>query len=320
MASFRRLIMTKTEFTEAKKGLAIDLDEKVESSRQKLLRDKETYKQKKKVYKISKKLFKQEYKAKKQFLVNDFEGNHEKETKIKEKYLSLEEIESLRKKQQLPFYLHSEEVFNMVTHIVGGGLSVIGLILGIIFSILKKPEDTVCLISMIVFGITSIVLYAVSSIYHGLNINKGKRVFQVLDHCTIYILIAGTYVPISLIGLADHTPYQYILLGIVILLAALGVVLNATMMRKMVVKVISMILYIAIGWGIIFFYPWLVQGSLGISGTWLLIGGGITYTVGSILYGIGSKRRYWHSIFHIFVIGGTVLQYLCVLLYGVIGL
>ncbi len=312
--------MTKTEFKEAKKGLSIERDEKIESARQNLVRQKEEYKKKKNAYKISKKICKQEYLAKRQFLRNDFSGNHEKETKVKERYLSQEEISQLRKKQQLPFYLHSEEIFNMVTHIVGGGLSVIGLILGVLFSVLKKPGDIVCLLSMIIFGITSITLYAISSIYHGLHINKGKRVFQVLDHCTIYILIAGTYVPITLIGLADHMPYNVILLAVVVLLAILGVVLNATMMRKTVVKVISMILYIAIGWGIIFFYPWLVDGCLGIGGTWLLIAGGITYTVGSILYGIGSKKRYWHSIFHIFVIGGTVFQYLCVLLYGVIGL
>ncbi len=312
--------MTKTEFVEAKKGLAVDRDERIENSRQNLLLDKKAYKEKKKFYREQKKLYKQEYLAKKQFLKNDFSGNHEKETKIKERYLSQEEISQLRKKQLLPFYLHSEEIFNMVTHIVGGGLSVIGLILGVIFSVLKKPGDMVSLISMIIFGITSITLYVISSIYHGLHINRGKRVFQVLDHCTIYILIAGTYVPITLIGLADHMPYNVILLSVVVLLAVLGVVLNATMMRKILVKVISMILYIAIGWGIIFFYPWLVTGSLGISGTWLLIGGGITYTVGSILYGIGSKKRYWHSIFHIFVIGGTLLQYLCVLLYGIIGL
>ncbi len=312
--------MTKTEFKEAKKGLSIERDEKIESARQNLVHQKEEYKKKKKAYKISKKIYKQEYLAKRQFLRNDFSGNHEKETKVKERYLSQEEISQLRKKQQLPFYLHSEEIFNMVTHIVGGGLSVVGLVLGVIFSLLKKPGDTVSLLSMIIFGITSITLYAISSIYHGLHINKGKRVFQVLDHCTIYILIAGTYVPITLIGLAEHMPYNVILLGVVVLLAILGVVLNATMMRKMVVKVISMILYIAIGWGIIFFYPWLVDGCLGIGGTWLLIAGGITYTVGSILYGIGSKKRYWHSIFHIFVIGGTIFQYLCVLLYGVIGL
>ncbi len=319
MAIFQ-IFMTKIEFTEAKKGLSIERDEKIEDSRLQLLEEKKRYLEKKKNYKQSKKLIKQEYAAKKQFLKNDFSGNHEKETKIKEKYLSKEEISELRKKQQLPFYLHSEEIFNMVTHIVGGGLSLIGLILGVVFSLLKKPGEFMPLLSMIIFGVTSITLYAISSIYHGLHINKGKRVFQVLDHCTIYLLIAGTYVPVTLLGLADFTPWNYVILAVVVLLAVLGVVLNATMMRKMPVKVISMILYIAIGWGIIFFYPFLVQGGMGFTGTWLLIGGGITYTVGSILYGIGSKKRYWHSIFHIFVIGGTLLQYLGVFLYCIAGL
>ena len=102
-------------------------------------------------------------------------------------------------------------------------------------------------------------------------------------------------------------------------LAILGVVLNATRMRKFVVKVISRIIYIALGWSIICFYPILVA-SLGLSSVWLLIGGGIAYTVGSILYGIGSKKKYWHSIFHIFCLVGTLLQFLSVLLYPVIGL
>lgn len=312
--------MTKNEYIETKKGLEVELDEKIENSYQVLKSHKETYKQKKAEYKQAKKIYKQEYKAKKQFLKNDFAGNHEKVTKIKEKYLSPDEILALRKKQQLPFYLRSEEIFNMVTHIVGGGLGIIGLIISIICSLIYKPGDVVCLVSMIIFGITTITLYAISSIYHGLRINKAKAVFQVLDHCTIYILIAGTYLPVTLLGLNGHQPYNYAVLIVAIVLAITGVAINGTMMRKTVVKVISMILYIAIGWGIIFFYPWLITDPFGISGTWLLIGGGITYTVGSILYGIGSKRRYWHSIFHIFVIGGTLLQYLCVLLYGVINL
>ena len=310
--------MTKIEYSEAKKGLGVERDEKIEDARRLLLTQKEEYKKKKEEYQQAKKIYKQEYAAKRLFLKNDFTGHHE--VGVKEKYLSHEDIAELRKKKQLPFYLHSEEIFNMVTHIVGGGLSLVGMVLGILFSLYYHPGNLVYLLSMIIFGVTSITLYTISSIYHGLHINEGKRVFQVLDHCTIYILIAGTYVPVTLIGLADHTPWNYVILSVVVLLAVLGVVLNATMMRKIPVKVISMILYIAIGWGIIFFYPWLVEGAFGLGGTWLLIGGGITYTVGSILYGIGSKKRYWHSIFHLFVIGGTVLQYLCVLLYGVIGL
>ncbi len=312
--------MTKTEYIEAKKGLANEHNQKIEAYQEELLAHKKEYKQQVKEYQRRLKLMKEEYAAKKQFLKNDFSGNHEKETRIKEKYLSADEIAALREKKNLPFYLRSEEIFNMVTHIVGGGLSIIGMVLAIIFSILLHPGDAISLISMIIFGVTSITLYSVSSIYHGLRINRGKMVFQIIDHCTIYVLIAGTYVPVTLLGLAAYQPYNFIILGVVVSLAILGVVLNATMMRKVVVKVISMILYIAVGWGIIFFYPWLIQGPMGAMGTWLLILGGITYTIGSILYGIGSKKRYWHSIFHMFVVGGTVFQFLSVFLYCICGL
>lgn len=312
--------MTKTEFIEAKKGLLIDKEEKIENERDNLRKQKEILREQKKEFKRIKKLYNDEYIAKKQFLKNDFLGNHQVETKIKEKYLSIDEIAALREKQKLPFYLRSEEIFNMVTHIVGGGLSFIGMILSVIFTIIYKNSDWLTIISMLVFGVASITLYSISSIYHGLRINKGKSVFQVLDHCTIYILIAGTYFPVTLLGLDNIFPYNIVLLAVVIILATLGVVLNATMMRKKIVKVISMVLYIAIGWGVIGFYPFMVDGNMGFNGTWLLIGGGIAYTVGSILYGIGSKKRYWHSIFHIFVDIGTILQFLSVFLYCVIGL
>lgn len=312
--------MTKTEYIEAKRGLAAEHNQKIEACQEDLLLHKKEYQNQIREYKRRLKLMKEEYLAKKQFLKNDFSGNHEKETKIKEKYLSPDEIALLREKRKLPFYLRSEEIFNMVTHIVGGGLAIIGLVLSIIFSCILHPGDSIALLSMIIFGVTSITLYSVSSIYHGLRINRGKMVFQIIDHCTIYVLIAGTYVPVTLLGLASYKPYNYIILGVVVLLAILGVVLNATMMRKMVVKVISMILYIAVGWGIIFFYPWLIAGPMGMMGTWLLILGGITYTIGSILYGIGSKKRYWHSIFHMFVVLGTVFQFLSVFLFCICGL
>ena len=170
---------------------------------------------------------------------------------------------------------------------------------------------------MIVFSLTMIALYTISAVYHGLYVNRGKRVLQVLDHCTIYLLIAGTYTPYVLLSLSSIAPYHYVFLGGIYLLSILGIVLNATMMRKMVVKVISMILYILIGWSVLPFYPLLVE-SLTLTGTWILIGGGISYTVGSILYGIGSKKKYFHSIFHLFVLLGSLLQYVSILIYGVI--
>jgi hemolysin III len=233
--------------------------------------------------------------------------------------LSDEEMASLRKANKLPSYTRGEEIFNSVTHIVGGGLGVIGLIVGVIFAAILAPSHPAETWAMAIFGLAMVTLYTMSAIYHGLHINKAKKVFQIIDHCTIYFLISGTYTPICLICLTSIAPWNYVLMAIVYLLDALGIVLNATMMDKFPVKVISNILYLLTGWIVVFFYPVLIN-SIGMTGIWLLIGGGIAYTVGSIFYAIGHNVKYFHSIFHLFVILGTVLQYLAILLYGVIGL
>ena len=279
---------------------------------------KEEFKQEKKDIKEERRTNKEDFLGKKEFLRGKFLGKHKK-GKDREKERSTEELYNLRRKYKLPRYTRGEEIFNRVSHIVGAGMGLIRLVLSIIFSLKLRPGDNLILWSRITFSLTSVFLYANSAIYHGLYVNRGKTVFQVLDHCTIYVLIAGSYTPIVLIGLASLTPYHYVYLAFVYALAILGVVLNATRRRKKPVKVISRIIYIALGWSIICFYPRLVL-SLGLSSVWLLIGGGIAYTVGSILYGIGSKKKYWHSIFHIFCLVGTLLQFLSVFLYPVIGL
>ena len=317
--------MTKTEYREMKEILLLERENKIEGAKNELDVDKAEYKKKKAEYHQSKKAYhkavkalKKENKIKRKGLKSEYRSlDYEKELKIREKDLTVDQIKRLRDKEGLPFYLRSEEIFNSVTHIVGAGLGAVGLIIGVIFSCLKKPGDMISLFSMIVFGIAMITLYSISAIYHGLHINKGKKVLQVLDHCTIYILIAGTYTPVVLLGLQSISPWHYVFLAAVYALSILGVVLNATMMEKLPVKVISMILYIAVGWGIIFFYPVLIN-SLSVPGMLLLIGGGLSYTVGSILYGIGSKKRYFHSVFHLFVNVGTILQYLSILIYAVI--
>lgn len=311
--------MDKHEYRNIKEVILLDQEKKIESLRRDYKGLKKELKTQKKEFRKNKKELKTERKEKLRYLKKEYGSlDFEKEVKVRGKDLSEEEIRYLRNQEGLPFYYHSEEVFNSVTHIVGGGLGLIGLIIGVVFSCIYRKGDMVSLFSMIVFGITMICLYTISAIYHGLPINRGKRVFQVLDHCTIYIMIAGTYTPVVLLGLQSLAPWHYVFLGAIYFLSILGVVLNATMMRKLAVKIISMILYIAVGWSIIFFYPFL-KDSLSIVGVWLLIVGGITYTLGSILYGIGAKKRYFHSVFHLFVIGGTVFQYLSVLLYGVIG-
>ena len=317
--------MNKTQYEEMNDLLLVEKENKIleakklyKEQRKQHKDDKKEYKEKKRAYHEAKRKLKKECKEKRRYLKSEYRCiDYEKEVRIREKDMTEEQIRALREANGLPFYLRSEELFNMISHIVGGGAGVIFLIVGIICSCIYKPGNLTCLLSMIVFGITMSTLYAISAIYHGLHIGKGKRVLQVLDHCTIYVMIAGTYTPAVLLGLSSLAPWHYVFLSCIYVLSILGVVLNATMMRKKAVKVISMILYIAVGWGIIFFYPVLLK-SIGIAGMWLMIGGGISYTVGSILYGIGSKRRYFHSVFHLFVNIGTLLQYLGILLYAVI--
>lgn len=212
----------------------------------------------------------------------------------------------------LPKYTKGEEIFNMVTHIVGGGIGVLTLIAGIIISCFKG--SLVSLLSSIVFGVSMISLYTVSSIYHGLHNGTAKKVFQVLDHCTIYFLIAGTYTPMILCALARVNPLAaYIIFAIVWGLTALAVTLNAIDIKNY--KVFSMLCYIGIGWSIIFSIidMYKALGSLGFS---LLLGGGIVYTLGTVFYGVGKKVKYFHSIFHIFVLLGSILHSLSVLFFA----
>ena len=208
--------------------------------------------------------------------------------------------------RQLPDYTRGEEIFNMTSHIVGGGLAVVILALCMIFSLLH--HNIWGLVSGIVYGISMILLYTMSSIYHGLIPLTAKKVFQVLDHCSVYILIAGTYTPILLTGMRKHYPViAWVIFGIVWGVSALAITLNAIDLKKY--RVFSMICYLAIGWCIIFaFLPLIRSYNMEFFG-WIL-SGGIAYTVGAVFYCTASKskHRYIHSVFHLFVLLGSILQ------------
>jgi hemolysin III len=211
------------------------------------------------------------------------------------------------------FYTKGEEIFNMASHIAGGGLGVIALVLCVVFAALYGNAWGV--VGSAIYGASLVTLYAISSIYHGLRPNTGKKVLQVLDHCTIYFLIAGTYTPIALIAL--RPVYPAIGWGLAIFqwaLAALAITLTAIDLKKY--NVFSMICYIGMGWAVL---PFMGQARqvLTEDGFAFLLAGGITYTIGAILYGIGSKKRWFHSVFHIFVVLGSALQLICILCYVV---
>ena len=211
----------------------------------------------------------------------------------------------------LPDYTRGEEIMNMVTHIIGGGLGVIALILCVSRSILNHNPYGV--VGSVIYGITMITLYTMSSVYHGMTPCTGKKVMQVLDHCTIYFLIAGTYTVIALSALRATNPWLG--WGILIFqwtLTALAVTLTAIDLKKY--NVFSMICYIFMGWCIIFFLPLAIE-ALSLTGFYWMLSGGIAYTIGAVLYGIGSKMRWMHSVFHIFVVLGSLLQFISIFLY-----
>ena len=213
--------------------------------------------------------------------------------------------------RELPFYTRGEEVFNMVSHIVGGALAVAALVLCVVCSALKGDPWSV--VASAIYGATMVILYTMSSIYHGLRSDMAKKVFQVIDHCTIYFLIAGTYTPITLAGLrTEHPVTGFVVFGIVWACCLCAATLTAIDLNKY--KKLSMICYLGMGWCIVFFIGPTVR-VLGMGGTVFLLTGGIAYTVGAILYGIGKKKKYLHSVFHLFVLAGSILHFFMILFY-----
>lgn len=213
----------------------------------------------------------------------------------------------------LPDYSRGEELMNTVTHIVGGALGVAALTLCVVFAALR--HNVYGVVGSAIYGASLIALYTVSSVYHGLKPGMGKKVMQVIDHCTIYFLIAGTYTVIVLSAIRPRYPVLgWGLFAFEWAMAALATALTAIDLKKY--NVISMICYIGLGWAIIPFARQALE-VLTLPGFLFLLLGGIAYTIGAVLYGIGSRKKWMHSVFHIFVVLGAVLQYFAVLLYAI---
>ena len=214
--------------------------------------------------------------------------------------------------RKLPSYTRGEEITNMVTHIVGGALGILALVLCPIVG--ARHHSAWSVVSGSIFGFCMLVLYTISSVYHGLHPSLfGKWVLQVLDHCSIFLLIAGTYTPILLCSMRPYSPgLAWTLFGVVWGMAALGITFNAIDLKKY--DRLSMICYLLMGWAIVMRID-LVYKLIGPAGFWLLLAGGLAYTVGAVLYVLGRKRRYAHSAFHVFSVIGSLLHFLCILLY-----
>ena len=203
-------------------------------------------------------------------------------------------------------YTLGEEIFNSVTHGVGAGLSIAGTVLLIVFSAIYGNAWAV--VSSAIYGASLIILYTMSTLYHSLTNEKAKKFFQIMDHNTIFLLIAGTYTPITLYILGGVV--GWVLFGIVWGAAVSGITANSINLEK--AKIPSIFCYVATGWVIIFAIKPLMAKIPFISGLFLIIGGAF-YTLGIIFYAI-KKVKYLHSVWHLFTIGGSVFHYFSILL------
>lgn len=202
-------------------------------------------------------------------------------------------------------YTLGEEIFNSVSHGVGAGLSIAALVVMIVKAALTG--NAYMIVSASIFGAMMILLYTMSTLYHALTNQTAKKVFRIFDHCTIFLLIAGTYTPYTLVTL--HGAVGWTLFGILWGFAVLGIVFNAIDLQRF--KKVSVVCYIIMGWSIVFAIRPLLE-NLALGGLIFLLAGGIFYTVGVVFYAL-KKVRYMHSIWHLFVLGGTICHFFSIL-------
>lgn len=222
----------------------------------------------------------------------------------------------MKEKITLPPYSRAEEICNMTTHIVGGAFGILALVMCLIKTIMSVNVWGVWgIVSTAVYGVSIILLFTMSSLYHGLIPIKAKKVFRVIDHCTIYLLIAGTYTPIVLVALRTASPlWAWIVFGVVWGSALVAITLTAIDMHKF--RIFSMIAYLAMGWCILICLKDCIL-AVGSTGMWLIFFGGVLYTIGAVIYMIGKKKNipYVHSVFHVFVLFACILHFVAIYVY-----
>ena len=215
---------------------------------------------------------------------------------------------ALKDRIKIPKYSLGEELMSAISHGVGAALSIAALVLCVVFSAIHG--NVYAVVSSVIYGSTSIILYMMSTLYHSLKVNNAKRVFRILDHSSIFLLIAGTYTPYALVALPKALGWT--IFGIVWGCAIIGIVLNSINLEKF--KKLSIILYLVMGWMIIFSFDKLIA-SVDIRGIYLMLAAGLLYTMGAIFYGVGKKIKYMHSIFHMFVLSASICFFFSIFLY-----
>lgn len=211
----------------------------------------------------------------------------------------------------LPAYTRAEERLHMISHIVGAALGLLALIACV--GRAAGNDNTWGLVGSLIYGVALVLLYTTSSIYHGLRPGIGKQVMRILDHCTINFLIAGTYTPILFCSIRPISEqWAWIIFTIVWGFAIIATTLTAIDLKTY--GKFAMACYIGMGWSILLAAKTAIK-AIPLPGLLFLLFGGIAYTLGAILYGIGKKRRYFHFIFHVFVVIASILQWICVYFY-----
>lgn len=215
--------------------------------------------------------------------------------------------ENLSVKASKASYSLGEEIANAVTHGLGAALAIAGLVVMMIFA--ARHGNAWHIVSCAVYGTTLVLLYTASSLYHSLPQPQAKKVLKILDHAAIFLLIAGTYTPFTLVNLRG--PWGWTLFGLIWGLAMFGVIFQTTLLRSWVA--VSLALYVAMGWAVVMAIKPLVA-SVAPGGLVLLVAGGLAYTLGTLFY-LWRQLRFHHAIWHLFVLAGSALHFFAVLFY-----
>ena len=205
----------------------------------------------------------------------------------------------------------TEERFNAISHGITALAAIVGFVILVILG--NSSEKSFTLFSAIIYGLSLVFLYTFSTLYHGLRNEKAKKVFQILDHCAIYILIAGSYTPVLLVSIGGST--GWVIFGAQWTVALIGIVIKIFYTGKF--DNISTLMYAVMGWMIVIRWQELVDSIPGAALT-LLIAGGISYTVGIVFYLIGTRIKFSHFMWHLFVIAGSLFHYIMIVEYVIV--
>ncbi|MCL7419835.1 MAG: hemolysin III family protein [Methylobacter sp.] len=205
--------------------------------------------------------------------------------------------------------MHDGERFNVISHLLGALAACVGLIVLVVLAV--RQGDMWKIVSFSVYGTSLVLAYTFSTLYHGLQ-GKAREVFAELDHHAIYLLIAGTYTPFTLVTL--HGSWGWSIFGIVWSLAVLGSLLELLSRKEQ--RVLPVVIYLLMGWIILIAIRPLLR-VMPMEGFFWLLSGGLFYSIGVVFYALDDRVRYFHNIWHIFVLAGSASHYIAVLLFVV---